>query len=143
MRKLGLFAVNRAESTQDEDEGLDEAYEPLANPDQSLDDYVAETYPGDDVEGWTIVLRNTDVMKNRKFVVVDGNHRLAALQALANDDPVKCDWDVKGLHVRVAVLQQAALPKLLDMGFLVNKIRGIQAQDQFYDRIQQMVFQVR
>lgn len=140
MRKLGLFAVNRAEST--EDVVLNERYEPLTDPDQPLAKYIQETYTEDE-EGWTIVLRNTELMEHRKFVVVDGNHRLAALRALSNDDPVKCDWDVKSLHVRVAVLQKDSVARLLEMGGLVNKIRGIQAQDQFYDRIQNIVYQVR
>jgi hypothetical protein len=45
--------------------------------------------------------------------------------------------------VRVAVLEISSVHKLMSMGGLLNKIRGIQATDQFYDRIQSIVYQAR
>lgn len=138
MIALGLFAVNRVEnSTTTEDE---EKYERMANPQQTLTQYVKEHYPVG-AEGWSIVLNDADLMKNRVFVVVDGNHRLAALRIISGDDLIK--WDVNSLNVRVAVLEMSAVHKLMDMGGLLNKIRGIQASDQFYDRIQSVVYQSR
>jgi len=138
MIALGLFAVNRVEnSTTTEDE---EKYEPMANPQPTLTEYVKKHYPVG-AEGWSIVLNDADLMKNRVFVVVDGNHRLAALRIISGDDLIK--WDVNSLNVRVAVLEMSAVHKLMDMGGLLNKIRGIQASDQFYDRIQSVVYQSR
>lgn len=140
MTSLGLFAVNRAEAgtTQVDDVPI----EPLADPQQTLSSYVREHYPQSD-EGWSIVLNDPDLMKDRVFVVVDGNHRLAALRMISGDDLMKCAWDIDALKVRVAVLEISSVHKLMSMGGLLNKIRGIQATDQFYDRIQSIVYQAR
>ena len=60
----------------------------------------------------------------RWFVVIDGNHRLAALQK-TNPDQV----------VRAAVLPKSDVADLLSTGTLLNFIRGIQAVDTTHDRV--------
>ena len=60
----------------------------------------------------------------RWFVVIDGNHRLAALQKTSPNQVV-----------RAAVLPHSDVADLLSTGTLLNFIRGIQAVDTTHDRV--------
>ena len=66
----------------------------------------------------------------RHFMVVDGNHRLAALMELKRD----LVGYVTPL-VRVAILDCDTAQTLLETGSLLNIVRGVQATDTFYDRV--------
>ena len=60
--------------------------------------------------------------------MVDGNHRLQALHTIQRTTP-----DVFNEKVRCAVIPLTDVQLLLEKGTLLNKIRGIQAADNFYD----------
>lgn len=68
-----------------------------------------------------------DQLKGRYFAVIDGNHRLSAIQHL--------DPDVYSVeHVRCGVVQLETVHALVEAGTLLNLVRGIQAQENFQDR---------
>ena len=78
----------------------------------------------DDERGTNVCLSDTFDVDKRFFVVVDGNHRLAALKRLESEQ-----------LVRAAVLPKTDIMDILSTGTLLNFIRGIQAVDTSYDRV--------
>lgn len=78
--------------------------------------------------GYQTVLAPTDT-KGRFFAVVDGNHRLCA---------INLERVVNSLHrvdlIRCGIVRLDTIETLLETGTLVNMVRGIQAQDNFQDR---------
>ena len=134
---MGLFAVNRSESSADvEDE---DNIEKLTDTKQLLWEYMDEHHK--DQPGYTVVLDDPALLAGRTFVVVDGNHRLAALKAVSGEE-IKCAW-ARTLNVRMAVLRRTSLDELVKMGSLLNKIRGVQADDNYYDRVMAVVYQIK
>ena len=126
LQAMGVItARNRSEDVNEEDGD----HQKLENPRELLVDFVKRQYP--DTPGWTLVLSDPDVVKGRFFVVIDGNHRLAALKLVSGQDLIaKAPW-ITDLTVRMAVLPMDSLLELLAMGSLLNKIRGVQADDIF------------
>lgn len=71
-----------------------------------------------------------DQVKGRFFAVVDGNHRLKALTS----NEVKSSPNAVE-QVRCGIVRMEKIIDLINAGTLVNHIRGIQAEDNFYDRV--------
>lgn len=81
---------------------------------------------------------SSDEVKGRFFAVVDGNHRLKAITSEAvQASPNKPET------VRCGIVQMDSIIDLIDAGTLVNHIRGIQAVDNFYDRLLWVSYRIK
>ena len=75
------------------------------------------------------MMASADDLKGRYFGVVDGNHRATALNSARMKASGKAPT-----RVRCAVLHSDIIMELMETGFLLNSLRSIQANDNFYDR---------
>ena len=71
----------------------------------------------------------TEQIKGRFFAVIDGNHRLQAIKS-----PQVRDSQSQIPQVRCGIVKMQTILHLIETGTLVNMIRGIQAEENFYDR---------
>ena len=78
--------------------------------------------------GFQINLTEAEI-KGRFFAVVDGNHRLTAVKS-----PAVMNSASAVRVMRCGVVRMDTILELIQTGTLVNMIRGIQAEDNFYDR---------
>ena len=77
-------------------------------------------------------------IEGRFFAVVDGNHRLVSIK-----DPRVLASPNKVDRVRCGVVKMESILLLIQTGTLINRIRGIQAEDNFYDRVIWVSYMVR
>ena len=68
-------------------------------------------------------------LEGRLFAVVDGNHRLAAITSPEVKRSSHCVETV-----RCGIVHMDSVLQLIEAGTMLNLIRGVQAEDNFYDR---------
>ena len=66
-----------------------------------------------------------DMLVGRCFAIIDGNHRHTAIEISEVTVP----------SVRSAIIRCDSALELISAGTLLNLVRGIQAADNFYDRV--------